>query len=165
MTAFIWSKSNSAPAAAEICECFFEATDHRRHRLARMELEPEQPRIADHHEERVAFAPGKSELGEVDLGLMRWRRFEPDDRLRLGARSHVRHKRPELRESTGIAGVATLREEPHRRELRVRLESRADDRLIARKLRRRCRARPTWRWLGEIAIELAGVDQVIDPNG
>ena len=54
------------------------------HRLTGHELEPQEPRVAEHDEEPVAHAPGEGESREVDLGLVPGRRLKADDRLDRG---------------------------------------------------------------------------------
>src|SRR5207237_2896648 len=48
--------------ATEIRECRLKPRDHSLHRLPRIELDPEQARVAQHHEQRIALAPGEANL-------------------------------------------------------------------------------------------------------
>jgi hypothetical protein len=71
--------------ATEIAERLLETVHERRHILARIEAAPQQPRVAEDHEQGVAHAPVKSKSCEVDLRLSTSRRLEPDDWLRCGS--------------------------------------------------------------------------------
>ena len=95
--------------AAERGEGGFQSRHHRLHRLARIELEPQEPRVAEDHHQGKPFAPGKPDLGEINLRLMtRWR-LEADHRLWLGSRPHAAHEHSELGQAPGIARGLTLR--------------------------------------------------------
>ena len=88
-TALIWSNRQLARHAAERGEGVLQAAHHDLHRLALVERDREQPRVAEHDQEGEALAPGEAHVGEVDLRLVPRRRLEADDRLRLGTRPHV----------------------------------------------------------------------------
>src|SRR5437868_4488476 len=100
--------------------------DHRLHRLPRIELDPEQARVAQHHEQRVALAPGEANLRKVDLPLHSGRGLEAYDRLGVGAGAHLAHEALGLRGATGVAGGSALLAEPHGCESRRGRSARRD---------------------------------------
>src|SRR6185436_18417211 len=68
---------------AEISEGLLEPRDEGPERLARIELEPEEPREREDHDECVALPPGKAKLRKVDLRLMARRGLEAHHGLGL----------------------------------------------------------------------------------
>jgi hypothetical protein len=87
---------------AERDERVLQAVDQRGHVLARIEPAPEHPRVAEHDEQRIAHAPGKSKAREVHLRLATGRRLEADDGLGRGRRADALHERFQLRVPTGV---------------------------------------------------------------
>lgn len=116
--------------ATEVGEGRFQPRDHRGHRLAGIEAEPEESGVAEDHEQGVTLPPGKAALRKIDLGLVARRRFEADHRLGLRTGTHPGHVVAELRDPTRVARGADLLEEPDAAELRIRREAGADDRLV-----------------------------------
>src|SRR6516165_6556326 len=49
------------------------------HRLAGVELQPQQPRVGEHDQQRMALAPRQAKLREVDLRLVAWWCFKAHD--------------------------------------------------------------------------------------
>jgi len=122
--------------AAEIRERRLERLDHRRHGLARIELEPEQARVAEDDEEDVASPPREAKGREVHLGLMARRRLEPHNWIDRRSGTDLTHEELQLRDAAGIASRADFVEQPHGAELRIGVEPRGDDRLVGVELRR-----------------------------
>jgi hypothetical protein len=82
--------------AAEIAKRVLEPIDQRAHVLAHVEPAPQQPRVAEHDEQRVPDAPRKREAREVDLRLSARGRFEADHRVRRRRRPDLADKRLQL---------------------------------------------------------------------
>ena len=142
--------------ATEIAKGVLEPVDQRPHVLARIKPAPQQPRVAEHDEQGVAHAPRKRESREVDLRLAARRRLEPDHRLGRRRRPDLAHKRFQLRITAGKARGADLRQQPHRRQLRVSGQSRFDDGFVGVEFRRHGPPRPVpHRRRVEIPIEIA----------
>ena len=59
--------------------------DQGAHRLAGVELQPQEPRVAEHEQQGEALAPGQPHLREVHLALQARGGLEADDRLRRAA--------------------------------------------------------------------------------
>jgi hypothetical protein len=115
--------------AAEEAERLLEAAEESAHVLLRVEPEPQEARVAEDDQERVALAPGERELGEVDLSLVRRRRLETHDRLLLGPWPNGAHILLQLRVSASVAARLDLLEQPHGGEVRKGVEPRLDEQL------------------------------------
>ena len=94
--------------AAEHRERALEPQHHGERRLPRDDVNAEQPRVAEHHEEGIALAPGQLQLREITLRLQARRRLEAHDRLGLGAWSHFHHVVAQLCDAAGIPSRAAL---------------------------------------------------------
>jgi hypothetical protein len=92
--------------------------------LARIELHPQEPRMGEHRDQRVAHAPREAAMGEVDLLLLAGLGLEPHDRLRRGPQRADEHA--ELRQPTRVACHLALGEETHRAEARKLAEPRVN---------------------------------------
>lgn len=70
-----------------------DAALERPHVLTTIEATPQQSRVAEHHEQRVADVPVESELREADVRLAPRRRLKANDGRRAGigmmARTHA----------------------------------------------------------------------------
>lgn len=148
--------------AAEGLEGGLESGEERRHVRSGREADEEEPRVAQHSDESVAPAPGKVELGEVDLGLMPRRRLEPDDGLRGWPWPDLPHEVADLGIAAGVPGRADLVEEADGGELGVVGQAGPDDLAVGIEL-----GGPRWtglvaRWLVEVAVELSGSDPSAD---
>jgi hypothetical protein len=142
--------------AAEEDERVFEAVDQCGHVLTRVEPAPEQPRVAEDDQQRIADAPRKPKPREVHLRLSSRRRLEADDGLRRRRRPYPSHERFQLRVPTDVPGGPNLVEQPHRRQLGIHREAGFNDRLVGIELRRHRRARPVLHWRRiEITIQIA----------
>src|SRR5690606_30605201 len=67
--------------AAEVRERRLKPADQRLHVLATIELQPQQPGIGEHDQQRVPPAPWQIESAEIDLALKACRRLEAHDRI------------------------------------------------------------------------------------
>ena len=111
----------------------------------------------------MAPAPGKRERPEVHLALAAGRRLEADRRLDRLARPRRTHVVAHPGVAARIARRADLVEQPLRRQLRERLETRLDDRLVGIQLVRHRRPRRVPAGTGrELPVQLAGLDPVVD---
>jgi len=149
--------------ATEERKRLFQRPHQHRHRLPRVELQPHQSRVAQHHQERVALTPRQPKLSEVDLRLMARRRFEANYGVRCRRRPNTAHVFFDLRVAAVVASRADLIEQSRRRQLGKLGQpclddgpeciDLADDRRPRRVLHRR---------VIQISIQLAGLDPVID---
>src|SRR5690606_9096732 len=126
--------------AAEEAERRLQAQEEGAHVLARIEAHPEQARVAEDDQQPVAHAPGQSDLGEVDLGLLGRRGLEAHDGLGQRARPNLPHVVFEPCVAARISGRPYLLEEANGRELRVGSQTGEDHRLVGIELVRRRRA-------------------------
>jgi hypothetical protein len=62
--------------ATEEVKGFLKTAYQGAHRLARVKLQPQEARIAEHNDQTVPRAPGKADVGELDLGLLAGQRLE-----------------------------------------------------------------------------------------
>ena len=115
---------------AERLEGALQAFHQDRHRLAGVEAQPQQPGVAEHDHQGMAAAPGKAERPEVHLALAPCRCLETNDRFNRLARSRRTHVVTHPGVAPRIARGANLVEQTLRRQLRERLETRVDDRLV-----------------------------------
>ena len=148
--------------AAEGGEGGLEASKQRRHILARIEAEPQQPGIAEHDEQGVAHAPRQAKAGEVDLGLFARRSLEAAHGLRGWLRSHPVDEASQLREAALVARGSHLREEADRRQLRKLRQASLDEGLIGIQFRRHRWPRVIVHITIENPLELAGRNPVVD---
>lgn len=136
MTALSWSNSSSRENAAEVAEGGFEPLEEHSEGLPRVEVEPEQPGVAEDDQQDGALAPGQANIGKVDLGLETGWRLEAHDGLGLGPRPHPGDIIPELGDAASIAGGADLLEEANRRELGIDREPLVNNGGVGGELRR-----------------------------
>jgi hypothetical protein len=108
--------------AAEVLERRLEPAHQRAHRLARIALDPEKPREADHHHQGEPLAPGEPHLGEIDLRLVAGVGLEANQRLGLRPRPDLPGEALELGQRAGVAARPGLLEEADGREERVGLQ-------------------------------------------
>ena len=115
---------------AKLVEGALQRFHQDRHRLPRIEVQPQQPGVAEDDHQRMTAAPGKRERPEVHLALVPRRRLEPDRRLDGLARPGRKHVVPHAAVAARVARRPDLIEQPLRRQLWERLETRVDDRLV-----------------------------------
>ena len=139
-----------------------EPQHHGERGLTRHEFDEQHARIAEHHQQREARAPGEADLGEIELRLVAGRRLEADDRLRRRPRADARHVRFELAIAAGVARGTTLLEQPDGRQLRVGHQPLLNQRLVAIQLRGTRGGAAGVRGAAQLTIELARPDPVID---
>ena len=82
--------------APEREERLLEPAHQREHRLLRIEAQPQESRVPEHHHQRPALPPRELTLGEIHLRLVSGRGLEADDGLRLGPGAHDANKLFEL---------------------------------------------------------------------
>ena len=70
MTAFIWSTRSSDGTPPKVGNRCIQPTYHDRHGLALLEPQPHPPRVAQHHDQRVPFAPRAAGSGRSPPGAM-----------------------------------------------------------------------------------------------
>src|SRR3954451_2361221 len=87
--------------------------------LPLVEAQPQQPRVPEHHHQRVALPPRELELAEVHLQPRR--RLETHHRLRCLPRAYRPDELLHLRVPARIPRRTNLFEQPHRGQPRVRL--------------------------------------------
>ena len=123
----------------------------------------QQPGVAEDDHQGMAPAPGQRERTEVHLALMPRRRLEPDQRFNRFARSRRPHVVVHARVAARVARSADLIEKPLRRQLRERLKTGVDDRLVGVQLvgHRRTGRIPS-RTGRQIPVQLAGIDPIVD---
>src|SRR5581483_2988929 len=139
-----------------------EPVHHRAHGLPGIEPEPEEARVAQHHEEGVSLPPREPEFGEVDLRLAPGGCLEADEGLRLGTGPGDRYVIADLGDATRVPRGLDLGEEAHRAERRIARESLGDDGLIGIELRgARWGAAPRC-WRAQVSLELSTLDPVVD---
>src|SRR6266700_919234 len=148
--------------AAEGREGPLEAHHHGERSLARHEVDEEHPRVAEHHQQREARAPGQADRGEIELRLVAGRGLEANDRLRHRPRADARYVRFELAIAAGVARRTTLLEQPDGRQLRVGRQPLLNQRLVALQLRGTRGGAAGVRCAAQLTIELARPDPVID---
>jgi hypothetical protein len=142
--------------AAKVPEGVLQAVNHGAHVLAHIKPTPEQPRVAQDHQQRVPHTPGKLEAGEIDLRLSARRCLEADDGLWRRRRPDLPHECRELGVTPLVPGGANLREQPHGRQGGIGGQTRLDEGFIGVEFCRHRSARPVPHGLElEIAIELA----------
>lgn len=113
--------------AAPHCEARLQAQHQGPQILSRIELDPEEARVPEHHQQGVAHAPRESTVREVDLGLLaRWG-LVPHHGLRQ--RPPGLHVRAEPGDPARIPRGPALAEQPDRAELGEVGEARLDQRL------------------------------------
>jgi hypothetical protein len=115
---------------AEIAKRLLESLDQGPHVLARIKPAPQHARVAKHDEQCVPHAPRETESREVDLRLPACWRLEADDGLWRRRRSDLPHEGFQLRITAAVPGRADLRQQPDRRQLRIRGESRFKDPVV-----------------------------------
>ena len=120
----------------------FQALEHLLHRLTAEELQPQDAREPQYNQERIALAPRKSEVSEIDLTLVTRRCLEPHDRIRRRPGTDLTHILLELCVATPIAGRPDLVEKPDCRQLCVGLQPCLDDAFIGIQLRGLRHSRP-----------------------
>ena len=148
---------------AEPVEGALQTFHQDRHGLPSIELQPQQPGVAEDDHQGMAPAPGQRERTEVHLALMPRRRLEPDQRCNRFARSRRTHVVVHARVAARVARSADLIEKPLRRQLRERLKTGVDDCLVGGQLvgHRRTGRIPS-RTGGQIPVQLAGIDPIVD---
>jgi hypothetical protein len=109
---------------------FFQPADQGTQILPWVEAQPEQARIAEHDQQRVAHGPGEEEAREIDLSQVARRRFETQHRLCDGAGSFLAHELGQPRVPTRVACGLDLCEEPPAREFGIGLQPRPQDRFV-----------------------------------
>lgn len=142
--------------AAEGVEGALEPEHHGERRLAGRELDVEQARVAQHDDQRPTLAPGQADFSELELRLHAGLCLEVDDRLRRRARADACDVLPHLRDAAVVAGRVTLREEAHGRQEWICREPLLNQRL------ERIELLGARRGIGEIPVQLAGLDPVVD---
>jgi hypothetical protein len=70
-----------------------EALTQHLHGLARIKLQPQVARVAQHHDESVAFPPRHPTLCKIHLRLLPRRRLKPHDPLHRRRRPNLAHER------------------------------------------------------------------------
>ena len=108
-----------------------------RHRLPAVEAQPQQSRMAQHHDQGVPAAPGQGEGPEVHLALTPRRCLEPYHRLDHLARAHRADVVPHTAVPTGVARRADLVKQTRRRQPGELLETGVDDPRVGFQLVRR----------------------------
>jgi len=148
---------------AEAREGGFETGEQRPQILARGEAEPEEPGVAQDHEERIAHAPRQHEPGEVHLGLVTRRRFEAHHLLDGRGRPQPLHQHLELTQTTRVPGRPDFSEEADRREVRVVREALLEQGAIGIELTRPGRAGMVADGLRiDVALQVPGADPAVN---
>ena len=149
---------------AEERERLLKARQQGSHVLAREEAQPQELRVAEHHEEGVALAPRQPEVREVHLGLMARRGLEAHDGLGFTG-PDLPDVLLQLCVAARVAGSPDLLQEPHGGELRQCLQPGLDDRLEGIELgrHRRPRSIPRNRRI-DVSVEVALRDPAVDSS-
>ena len=148
--------------AAEVGERRFQPPHHDRHRLALVEPHPHQPRVAQHHDQRMPPAPRQPEVREVHLPLVARRGLEPLDRLHRLPWPDLAHVALHLAVTAPIARCLHLVEQPNGAQLRVLGQASVNDPLVGVELRR-----PPWpgsvshRPAVRATVEFSGLDPAV----
>jgi hypothetical protein len=102
--------------ATEAGKGLFQTAHQAEHRLARIESQPQQPRVSQYDDQRVALAPRQAEFGDVDLTLVAGWGLEAHPRVRRRRRPHLANAVLHLRVATLLARCPDLLEQADRRD-------------------------------------------------
>ena len=149
--------------AAEAVEGALQPVGQNVHRLPRIEAQPQQSRVAEHHQKRVPPSPRQRERPEVHLALAARRGLEADRDLHRIARPRRAHVFPHAAVSARVPGRANFVEQALRRQPRKLPQPDVDHRLVRVELvlplAARCRPGVPG---SEIAVQLPRGAPVVD---